>query len=420
MMTSKVMDAMRQSDFKVFSDGSLSWNKNEGIQFVTNAFDKSVKAAFLGIGYGFTVLKNGYYLRDIKYTDKANKKGPLSERFNKLKSNLDDRRGRDKAALQQNIHDKQSELQSQNNDLDVLSNEVNATNREELNQRINDLKSEKERIEARLKPIQEMRDHWSQEMAKQQQIKDHLEENKNKYEEQQKIANGSADNEQKRQINLNIGKLNVQIANKRAMLSAVPFVDESGNPITDPDEEKATRELWGQELAQLHQSVAEQQAQIQQLDDTFADRQTAARNEITRLQGDYDKYQDADRLYSDNERLQQYYDQQYNNIVNANVRINGKDYNYNSMSEKISQFEDATKKVEELNTTITEKQNALDNWDEEHVNKVLYLENYWNMLNGGESKTWRLFTSNAQDDFDNAKDQRMRRIMLNSRYGRVA
>lgn len=59
--TSKVMDAIKADKelFNIMSNKDLSWNKNAGIQFVTTALDKSVRAAFIGLGYGATMAING-------------------------------------------------------------------------------------------------------------------------------------------------------------------------------------------------------------------------------------------------------------------------------------------------------------------------------------------------------------------------
>ncbi|MBR5153301.1 MAG: hypothetical protein IKW57_00705 [Alphaproteobacteria bacterium] len=70
--TSKIMDTLKKENLTLFSDGKLSWNKNEGVKFVTNALDKSLKLALMGIGYGITVAGNAYKLsgRKIKrYSD---------------------------------------------------------------------------------------------------------------------------------------------------------------------------------------------------------------------------------------------------------------------------------------------------------------------------------------------------------------
>ncbi len=65
--TSKIMDALGKTDLSIFSDKGLSWNKNEGVKFVTTALDKSIKAAFMGIGYGITIAGNAYKLSGSKF-----------------------------------------------------------------------------------------------------------------------------------------------------------------------------------------------------------------------------------------------------------------------------------------------------------------------------------------------------------------
>ena len=59
--TSKIMDAIKEDKdlFTLMSNKDLSWNKNEGVKFVTTALDKSVRAAFIGLGYGATMAING-------------------------------------------------------------------------------------------------------------------------------------------------------------------------------------------------------------------------------------------------------------------------------------------------------------------------------------------------------------------------
>lgn len=58
LFTSRTMDAINKTDVNIFSDGKLSWNKNEGIQFVTNALDKTLKFGIQTAGYATTALVN--------------------------------------------------------------------------------------------------------------------------------------------------------------------------------------------------------------------------------------------------------------------------------------------------------------------------------------------------------------------------
>ncbi len=54
LSSSRTMDAINKTDMTIFSDGKLSWNKNEGIKMVTGAFDRTIKAGIQGIGYAAT------------------------------------------------------------------------------------------------------------------------------------------------------------------------------------------------------------------------------------------------------------------------------------------------------------------------------------------------------------------------------
>ena len=72
---------------KFLSDKNLSWNKNEGIQFVTKAFDKTVKAAFLGVGYGVTFARNKIMMSKYRtnFHNNDNQSGPLNQRIQEEK-----------------------------------------------------------------------------------------------------------------------------------------------------------------------------------------------------------------------------------------------------------------------------------------------------------------------------------------------
>ena len=75
--TSKIMDTIKDTDFSLFSDSKLSWNKNETMQFVTKALDRTVKFAFMGIGYGITMAKNAYSLSKTKIKSYSDEHGNL-------------------------------------------------------------------------------------------------------------------------------------------------------------------------------------------------------------------------------------------------------------------------------------------------------------------------------------------------------
>ncbi len=87
--TSKVMDALKKQEFTIFSDKSLSWNKNDGMKFVMLALDKSLRSAFLGLGYGITLGRNGIRMMGRKFKGDS---GTLNKAYEKMeKENAEER-----------------------------------------------------------------------------------------------------------------------------------------------------------------------------------------------------------------------------------------------------------------------------------------------------------------------------------------
>lgn len=71
--TSKIMDTLRADKelFTIFSDGNLSWNKNEGVKIVTGAMDQTMRAALLILGYTITIAGNAIRLNGSKFNGKT-------------------------------------------------------------------------------------------------------------------------------------------------------------------------------------------------------------------------------------------------------------------------------------------------------------------------------------------------------------
>ena len=83
LLSSRTLDAIRKADMTIFSDGRLSWNKNEGIKMVTTAVDKTARAAVVGISAGIVGINNfiqhrrtkiGNDIRNNKILNDAHKK----------------------------------------------------------------------------------------------------------------------------------------------------------------------------------------------------------------------------------------------------------------------------------------------------------------------------------------------------------
>ena len=67
--TSKIMDNLKEDKelFTVFSNKDLSWNKNDGVKFVTGAMDKTIRVAVMGVGYGATIAVNRFRRLGTKF-----------------------------------------------------------------------------------------------------------------------------------------------------------------------------------------------------------------------------------------------------------------------------------------------------------------------------------------------------------------
>ncbi|MFQ6704598.1 MAG: hypothetical protein ACLRFP_05975 [Alphaproteobacteria bacterium] len=108
-----------------------------------------------------------------------------------------------------------------------------------------------------------------------------------------------------------------------------------------------------------------------------------ARDNMTRLQNDENNYNNAVQDYKTTK-------QQYDSM----------ETDYNELNDKVQQFNDATKAIDESNETIDKQNEALANWSTENINKIKQLEDFWNFLQTGKTKTWRLRTDKAQEKLD--------------------
>ncbi|MBN1324779.1 MAG: hypothetical protein JW974_00995 [Alphaproteobacteria bacterium] len=110
--TSKIMDAIGKEKMTIFSDPSLSWNKTEGIKFVTTALDKSLKTAFMGVGYGITIVGNSIKQSGIKFNGKTDPR-----RIGKARNNWNIQNTKDKAEIESLRDNNISQKNDTENDL---------------------------------------------------------------------------------------------------------------------------------------------------------------------------------------------------------------------------------------------------------------------------------------------------------------
>lgn len=92
IMHSRTVDALKQEDLTVLSHKDLSWNKYEGVQFVTKAMDKTAKFALLGIGRGIAAIHNKWMRDNTKLKGRGKPGSDLDKAHdNFLKRNKQDK-----------------------------------------------------------------------------------------------------------------------------------------------------------------------------------------------------------------------------------------------------------------------------------------------------------------------------------------
>lgn len=113
--TSKIMEKLGTEfkDFSFFSDPNLSWNKNESVQLISRALDKTIKVAFMGVGYGITVAGNAIRLSGSKIKRYTDKKGYFKKEHDEYTKKMED----DKQRLTETVGSQRKQLKDLRRDI---------------------------------------------------------------------------------------------------------------------------------------------------------------------------------------------------------------------------------------------------------------------------------------------------------------
>lgn len=357
--TSKIMDALGKEKLSIFSDGKLSWNKNEGMKFVTTALDKSIKTAFMGIGYGITMVGNAINLSGSKFngrrgrmmgkqqewaTQNAADKAAAQTRKNTLNTQdqaLIQQENQNKSDVNQNLQPGQrtitdANFQQQKTDLETARTAEDA---------------EKTRLEQRAQDPAYM--------ASAQRVNEYnnLLQEQTSYQQNQPV-------------------LTQQIAGLDNQIQAIQ---------TDPNMSQTEKDMRSQGLIQ---TKIETQNQLAQINQRLAD----IPNELNAIT--------TNPNWTNDQHIVQQHQaetQAYNNTVDQN----------NAQEDRIKKWENATKSIEEINERISKRDEVMDKWDDNHKDKYLELMAYWDMLETGRNThmgkmyNWKpIKAGNAQKKFD--------------------
>ena len=452
LTTSKIMDALSDEfkNFALFSDSNLSWNKNEFTAMVTSAMDKSLVFVMKGIGYGTTMLVNTINKMGSKFNGK--RKG-----LSKISSDWEDENAEAKRTAEQNRDNYNSldntEISNQQNiinntgitNLDtekqklknqrqdekdkklileqaktVLENAETALNQaiENSMKEIGKYKQEKSKESQKQEDINQANDNISAKQDELQRLQDIINDYNNMPAENQKLKDDIAKKGQRlRQIRDALKKISVPYKNAaheaRANQLQQQYLQEKAelqndiNKWREQVQKYNTRNTPGSEYMNTINEIPNVNAEISAAQNALTAAQTAlatAQRATAAAKNQKDSFvqiaHQAKQDFNDAKIAYKDAEQEYQDAQNISADTAG----------KIEQFEDAEKRIEELNRHIEERKKTVDTWDEKHKNQYDELIAYWDFLETGRDarmgpfyNRWRLSKKKAQKVFDTKK-----------------
>ncbi len=333
--TSKIMDALKKEDLTVFSDGELSWNKNEGVKIVTNALDKSIKTALMGIGYGITMAGNAMWLSGNKFNGRRGRLTPKQQDWER--QNAADLASRTALNNQLNAQGQNAIAVENQNKANVNqgmtgANIITDANLQQHKTNLEQAKNADTAERTRLDNIAATQQYQDAKSAV---------DTYNKYTNAQQQLNQSIN-----QLTADLGKIRNELAALRT------------NHTMSAAEKTARATLLVQQEQQKNAELADKQQKL-------AD----ANTKIRRITQNPQQWTQQQQIVQNYEQQEQAYQQQAAQT--------------DALDNRITQWDNATKNIEELNRSIDKRNEEIRTWDDKHKDKYRELMAYWDMLETG-------------------------------------
>lgn len=328
--TSKIMDALGKENLTVFSDGKLSWNKNQGVQFVTNAMDKSIKAALMGIGYGITIVGNAYNLHGSKFNQATGRMKQAHDDF--VQANDD---AKNRKIAERNIENPLAQQRIQAEQTVMTQTGITDATYAQHEQAYNTAESDaKQKLTAMNDADKRLKDANKK-----------LE----SYDDLTQQINSA--NQTSTQIQQDLQQLQNALNNPNTYNGMPPQV---ANAVAVDIQRQIT------DLQQQQRDIQQSLPQLQQSQQRLLnnpDIQSALANRPT-YQADFNT---AQASYN---AAQQLADQ---------------------LGDPVHKYKNAKDRVDELNSQIDKRNSEIDNWDDKHKDKFQELMAYWDFLETGRN-----------------------------------
>lgn len=363
--TSKIMDALKKESLTVFSDGKLSWNKNEGMKLVTTALDKSIKTALVGIGYGITAAGNAMWLSGSKFNGQRGRLKNQQEAW--ATQNATDLANKTAMNQQLNAQDQGAITVENQNRADVNRGRRGASvitdaNYDQHKANLDTARRAEQAEKARL---------------------DRLSNNPAFVNSAQNVKRHAELTAQQNNLNQQSTNLNSDIATIQAEMQRV------AHALNMSQAEKQAR------LQILTQQKMQKEDELNQVTQTLTQVSRDINNIITNPNWTNDQQAVA--------RMQRM-EQAYQNRVSRN----------DVLDSRLTQWKSATENIAELSRSIDKRNEEISNWNENHKDKYMELMAYWDMLESGrDTHTGKMYNwgarglsaKKAQKKFDTQKQR---------------
>ena len=354
MFTSRTMDAINKTEFNLFSDKDLSWNKNEGIKFVTNAFDKTIKTGVKLAGYTATALANKTFRKHSNVLDNSTR-------------------------LKDAIVERKTKMADEKADFDAKKITQDAKDAEEIKKQEDRIKKTK----IRNLDVSKKRLEKSREIENTRKIK--LDKTQTAFNAAQAafapFEQTKLDYENWERLALERVNISREIGHLKDELRTMP------NPA--PDQYVAFElETKKEALKQKQLELDQLENQVQEIQSRYPGIGVTKKYHDDLTSGNYNKA----KVYRDNaEASFKAAETSYKNRKNKNDKLEG----------RINEYEDARDLKAETEKQMSDRQEKSDTWDEKHKNVYVELWAHWEFLQSGKTKSLlHISTKKLQEKMD--------------------
>ena len=356
LFTSRTMDAINKTDVNIFSDGKLSWNKNEGIQTVTKALDKTIKFGIQGIGYAATAAVNGIRRlgKDFNNSGKLKKKSDQWE-IDNLSAKTDAEREKVKANKNDKAEIKQLRIHKASLGITNVRQSEKALRN---NRKIEDQqRQDYENAANAFAPYKDIENDFQTITIKEKAIND----------------------------------CQTEITRLESELSVIP--NPAPDQLQEALAEQKRQELSMQktELLNLQQDLHDTQSVIDNKYSALGTTLTAehARIHAVPAAGGLSPFDAAKRQMDDAK-----------NILDATENAN------KDLERRISEYRSDKESIASHQQNIKRRNEEFEKWDDKHKNEYLELMAYWDFLQTGKTKNlFHLSTKKLQAKMDKGRMQ---------------